>query len=270
MDINVSNEGADSTLVFASGKDYRRSNITSYLPKLADMLSVLRDMELFSKEYMSYVSDIVAYIRVSLQPELQFIGQISSGHTNRYTDYAAPRFLYAISMINPTNLTISVNKLDVLRNPAMKGASVINSLFINMYDVESTSLTTAAKKLSSKLSSIFAAHHESGTPTLEDTEIPIDDTTVVIGFPLRQYPYRRIEINTKNLKNELVTAYKTHAALVTESSEKTNSAWKKTIIFLIIITIIVAIIGVLCGGALTLSRSGNQYEERHITNVNYS
>lgn len=265
MDINVSNEGADPTLVFTSGKDYRRSNITSYLPKLADMLSTLRDMELFSKEYMSYVSDIVAYIRASLQPELKFIGQVDHGQTIKYTDYAAPRFLYSISMINPTNLTISVNKLDVLKSPAMKDASVINSIFINMYDEEST-------PLSERLSDIFTAHREaSRMDSSADAEIiPVDENTAIIEFPLQQHPYRRIEINTRNLKNDLVDAYKTHAEAVTASNEKTSSAWKKTIIFLIVIAIIVAIIGIVCGGVLTLSKSGNHYEERHITNVTHS
>lgn len=308
MEIGVYNGGADLTLVFASEKDYKRSNITSYLPKLADMLSTIRDMELFSDEFMSYFNNIIDYIRNALQPELKYVGEINSGNSIYYPDYTAPKFIYTISMINPTNMTVSVNKLNVFKSHAMKDVSILNSLLIKLYDAGSTSL-------SEKISGIFASYRmgtgpvdpliyspdeivssgNTGTGPINPlsynpdeivisrnmgtgpvTSISNENHTmtnigeVVIYFPMQQHPYRRIEIDTKNLRVNLLKAYKSYVENVEEASDKSNSSWKKTIIFLIILVIIVAAVGILCGGAFTLSKQGNQYEERHITNVNYA
>jgi hypothetical protein len=235
MDISVRNNGGDPALVFASNKDYRRSNVVSYLPKLADMLSTLRTIDTYSDQYVDYVNDIVVYIRNALHPQLSIIGKANEGETIGYTDYAPPRFIYVISLINPGKLTISVNKLSVFNE--LNGTQVVNSLLVDMYDDN----------------------------TGPGPVIPAN--VHVIKFFLKQHPYRKVDVNIKNLKDALIDAYEARIEAVTSANDNSNSAWKKTMWFLLVLVIIVAIIGIGCGFALAIDRSGNVYEERHITNV---
>jgi hypothetical protein len=250
MDISIYNGSSDAALLFSSVKEWRRSSIVGYLPKLASMLSVIRDMEFLSKEYMNYITEISSYVKVSLKPELQFIAELSPAENFSVTSYSVPKYLYAVSFINPSKMTVSVNKLTVPSIP-----DDVESVLINLIDVR-------PNRIASKISAIFETMKDSPPEDLE-----LDSDAFVIDFPLYLNPYRRVEVNVVNVKNKIVERYQERAKASQSSEENSSRAWKSIVIFLIIMLVVVAIAGVVSGLVVAVSKYGNHFEERHITNV---
>lgn len=245
MDIQIYNGTPDKTLLFYSDKSWKKGSIFSYLPKLTKMLSILRDMEFASDHFMRYIEDIKDYIRSSLKPEFTYMDDLAADDTFYVTDYELPRYLYIVSFIRPTKMTISLDKIALPRI-----AESVSSLLV--YLSRKNGITA-----SDRVSSIFRGKSKKEVREVDEA----------IHFELAQKPYRKVELNTGDLKQQLVDGYKKRYEDLVDSSDASSFNWQVLVIILLVLIVIVVVVAGVGGFIMARKKNRASFTERHITNV---
>jgi uncharacterized protein YxeA len=198
-------------------------------------------MEFGSDVFLQQVREISDYIQSSFKPELTLVGEFSKDTQESFHEYSAPIYLYALSFVEPTKLSISIDMLDVTEIP--KGKNLVW-------------MERAAKK-GDELSATI------GTSVTGKSSTEVGEYDNVNYFVLKQKPYRRLEFSTVDLKKKLLESYKNKA----NRAEAMTPSWIGIIVVLLIVIVVVAVVAAIIGAIISYKKSGSVFTENHITTI---
>ena len=88
--------------IFTSNKKYKNNYLLSLLPKLVSYLNEFSNITVTdsmggNKEYNKCIDNVIAYIRTSWEPDLEYRGTVSPDHFVEFQEYEEPPYNYCVS-----------------------------------------------------------------------------------------------------------------------------------------------------------------------------
>jgi hypothetical protein len=245
MELYFHNGTANPLMLFTSNTFYKRSRLVLEIPRLAGLLSTYRTIEPFTKKQSEYFVIIENYIKTSLHPEFYYHGLLHPGDVKKEVLYKPDKYIYTISFIRPHKLTISVNKSDL--SDLLFEADEFTNIHVSFFDRNISRFDARIGDIWSsflKEETLYTPPSHSGLP-------PDDEHTLKLSVPVSEHPYKRVEINTSDLRSALVDQLSSRTRAMTDETKnktkQTNFMFVFGAILFLITVVLVTILAVYYG-----------------------
>lgn len=257
MDLIAYNSTSDTVLVFYGDRKYTRADLIAFMPSLPSLLSGIRHLSKSKPSYVFEFNQVINYIVTTLGVELDYLGRTDSGEEASYGVLTVPNYIYAVSFVDPENLNIAVDILDLQKKRVQTP-----SIFINMYETDHGGV----KK---RLSDIFQMQlNPSGNPsTIAYADDPSQGADTI--------PFHLLKLASKRVDMEIDRAEEDHTISLRLLSSRKNillinqrQAYQGLIVIIIIIAIVAIIAAVIIAAGMASSYT-KAYVPDEVRNVIY-